>query len=152
MEPEGKRLSRAEFQGLGDMLPELGWFANLDNPRTRRAYRRDVRDFTAFAGVEWPEEMRRVTRAHLIAWRKDLECRGLAPSSIRRKLAAVASLFDHLCEANAVSHNPMRGSNARSSTRTKARPRPRATDRPGRSSEACTDLLRGLYARQPRST
>src|SRR5918911_2776216 len=40
---------------------------------------------------------------------KDLERRGLAPSSIRRKLAAVASLFDHLCEVNAVSHNPVRG-------------------------------------------
>ena len=51
----------------------------LDNPRTRRAYRNDVRDFTAFAGVERPEEMRQVTRAHLIAWRKDLERRGLAP-------------------------------------------------------------------------
>jgi integrase/recombinase XerD len=88
---------------------QLEWFANLDNPRTRRAYRLDVRDFTAFAGVERPEEMRQVTRAHLIAWRKDLERRGLAPSSIQRKLAAVASLFDHLCEANAVSHNPVRG-------------------------------------------
>jgi hypothetical protein len=39
LEPEGKRLSRAEFQGLGDMPPELEWFANLDNPRTGRAYR-----------------------------------------------------------------------------------------------------------------
>jgi site-specific recombinase XerD len=91
------------------MPPELEWFANLDNPRTRRAYRLDVRDFTAFAGVERPEEMRQVTRAHLIAWRQDLERRGLAPGSIRRKLAAVASLFDHLCEVNAVSHNPVRG-------------------------------------------
>ena len=53
--------------------------------------------------------MRQVTRAHLIAWRKDLERRGLAPSSIRRKLAAVASFFGHLCEVNAVSHNPVRG-------------------------------------------
>jgi integrase/recombinase XerD len=33
----------------------------------------------------------------------------LAKSSIRRKLAAVASLFDYLCEVNAVSHNPVRG-------------------------------------------
>ena len=68
-----------------------------------------MKAFTAFAGVERPEEMRRVTRAHLIAWRKDLERRGLAPSSIQRKLAAVASFFDHLCEVNAVSHNPVRG-------------------------------------------
>src|SRR4051794_12121789 len=65
LEPEGKRLSRAEFQGLGDMPPELEWFANLDNPRPRRAYRLDVQEFTAFAGVQRPEEMRQVTRAHL---------------------------------------------------------------------------------------
>src|SRR5689334_2199312 len=49
LEPEGKRLSRAEFQGLGEMPSELEWFANLDNPRTRRAYRIDVQEFTAFA-------------------------------------------------------------------------------------------------------
>ena len=58
-----KYLNRTEFQGLGEMPPELEWFANLDDPRTRRAYRLDVRDFTAFAGVERPEEMRQVTRA-----------------------------------------------------------------------------------------
>jgi hypothetical protein len=64
LEMAGPRLSRTEFQGLGEMPPELEWFANLDNARTRRAYRKDVKDFTAFAGVDRPEEMRRVTRAH----------------------------------------------------------------------------------------
>ena len=59
---------------------------------------------------------------------KDLERRGLAPSSIRRKLAAVASLFDHLCEANAVSHNPVHGvkrpkaDNNEGKTRDRAKP------------------------------
>jgi hypothetical protein len=48
---EGRRLGRAEFQGLSDMPPELEWFANLDNPRTRRAYRLDVKEFTAFVNV-----------------------------------------------------------------------------------------------------
>jgi hypothetical protein len=32
-----RRRSRAEFQSLGDMPPELEWFSNLDNPRTRGA-------------------------------------------------------------------------------------------------------------------
>ena len=41
---------------------------SIDKARTRRAYRNDVKEFTAFAGIERPEEMRRVTRAHLIAW------------------------------------------------------------------------------------
>jgi hypothetical protein len=31
--------------------PELEWFANLTNAHTRRAYRQDIRDFQAFAGL-----------------------------------------------------------------------------------------------------
>ena len=105
----GRTLTAAEFQGLAAVPPELEWFANIHNARTRRAYRQDVADFTAFVGIGRPEEFRTVTRAHLIAWRKDLEARHLAPSSIRRKLAALSSLFDYLCERNAVPHNPVDG-------------------------------------------
>src|SRR3954464_3231838 len=140
-EPGDKRLSRAEFQGLADMPPELEWFANLDNPRTRRAYRLDVQDLTAFAGVGRPEEMRQVTRAHLIAWRKDLERRGLAKSSIRRKLAAVASLFDHLCEVNAVTHNPVRGVK-----------RPKADNNEGKTPALGDGQARALLEAPPENT
>jgi integrase/recombinase XerD len=62
-----------------------------------------------FAGIREPQEFRVVTRSHLIAWRKLLESRNLAAATIRRKLSAVASLFDHLCESNAVTHNPCDG-------------------------------------------
>ena len=106
---EDRALTAAEFQGLADVLPELEWFANIDNPKTRRAYQGDVGDFSGFVGIERPEEFRIVTRAHLIAWRKDLERRTLAPSTIRRKLSALSSLFDYLCEQNAVTHNPVNG-------------------------------------------
>ena len=105
----GRALTAAEFRGLAAVPPELEGFANRPNPRTRRAYPQDVRDFTAFVGITRPEEFRTVTRAHLIAWRKDLEARNLAPSPIRRKLAALSSLFDYLCERNAVPHNPADG-------------------------------------------
>ena len=56
-----------------------------------------------------PEDFRTVTRAHLIAWRQDLAARALAPSSIRRELSALSSLFDYLCEHHAVSHHPVDG-------------------------------------------
>lgn len=105
--PEG--LTAAAFAALAELPPELEWFANLSNEKTRRAYRCDVKDFTAFAGLQKPEDFRTVTRAHLIAWRKHLEGQKLAPSSIRRKLAALSSLFDYLCEHNAVAHNPADG-------------------------------------------
>jgi site-specific recombinase XerD len=104
-----RTLTAAEFRGLAEVPPELEWFANITNPRTRRAYQQDLRDFTAFVGIGRPEDFRTVTRAHLIAWRQDLERRGLTPSSIRRKLAALASLFDYLCEHHAVPHNPADG-------------------------------------------
>lgn len=102
-------LTAAEFGALGAVPPELEWFANLHNAQTRRAYRRDVQDFAAFAGLQKPEDFRKVARAHLIAWRKHLEGQKLAPSSIRRKLAALSSLFDYLCERDAVGHNPADG-------------------------------------------
>ena len=40
---------------------------------------------------------------------KDLQSRELSPSSIRRKLSALSSLFDYLCERNAVAGNPVDG-------------------------------------------
>ena len=62
-----------------------------------------------FAGIERPEEFRSVTRAHIIAWRDQLVQRGLGGSTIRHRLASLASLFEYLCERNAVTHNPVKG-------------------------------------------
>jgi len=50
-----------------------------------------------------------VTRAHVIAWREDLVQRGLGGMTVRHRLAALSSLFEYLCEKNAVTHNPVRG-------------------------------------------
>ncbi len=106
---ERRLLTAAEFQGLSDVPPEAEWFANLSNPRTRRAYEGDIREFMVFVGIAGAGEFRLVTRAHALAWRKELERRGHAAATIRRKLSALASLFDHLCEQNAVPFNPLRG-------------------------------------------
>jgi site-specific recombinase XerD len=43
-----------------------------------------------------------VTRAHVIAWRDDLARRALDGSTIRNRLAALSSLFEYLCDKNAV--------------------------------------------------
>jgi site-specific recombinase XerD len=50
-----------------------------------------------------------VTRAHLIAWRDELRQRELGGATIRHRLASLASLFEYLCEKNAVTHNPVKG-------------------------------------------
>lgn len=106
---EDRVLTRQEFQGLSDVPAELEWFANIDNANTKRAYVRDVKEFLKFTGIVEPREFRDVTRAHVIAWRKQLESRELAAASIRRKLSSLASLYDFLCERNAIEINPTHG-------------------------------------------
>ena len=104
-----RRLTAVEFQGLADVPPETEWFANIDSVQTRQAYKNDLAEFMAFVGISAVGEFRVVTRSHIIAWRKDLEGRALAGSTVRRKLAALSSLFEFLCEANAVPTNPVKG-------------------------------------------
>src|SRR5271156_4018698 len=107
--PADRLLTAAEFHRLADVPPEVEWFANISNAHTRRAYENAVKDFMRFAGIFRPEEFRTVTRAHLIAWRDELRRRGLGGATIRHRLASLASLFEYLCEKNAVTHNPVKG-------------------------------------------
>src|ERR687887_437170 len=78
MTTTGGLLTRAEFQKLADVPPEVEWFADIRNIRTRRAYQIDLREFMGFVGISRPEEFR-------------------------------ISLFEYLCECNAVLHNPVDG-------------------------------------------
>ena len=43
-------LTPAQFGQLADVPPELEWLANITNPKTRRAYKNDVSEFSHFAG------------------------------------------------------------------------------------------------------
>jgi len=109
IDPAVRLLTAAEFHRLADVPPEVEWFANLSNAHTRRVYENAIRDFVRFTGINRPEEFRTVTRAHIIAWRDQLTGRGLGGSTIRHRLASLASLFEYLCEKNAVTHNPVKG-------------------------------------------
>jgi integrase/recombinase XerD len=107
--PKNRLLTSAEFQKLAAVPPEVEWFANIRNRSTRRAYENAIQDFMGFTGIGRPEEFRAVTRAHVIAWRDDLARRELGGSTVRHRLAALSSLFEYLCEKNAVTHNPVKG-------------------------------------------
>ncbi|MCC7374047.1 MAG: tyrosine-type recombinase/integrase, partial [Verrucomicrobiales bacterium] len=105
----GQALTPTEFERLRHVPPLLEWLANLDNPNTRRAYRNDVADFMAFAGLRDAEALRTVQRAHVIAWRRSLTQRALAPATLRRKLSALSELFDFLTDLDVVETNPVDG-------------------------------------------
>src|ERR1700749_1211402 len=101
-----RALTSPEFHQLAQVPPAAEGFANIDNPNTRRAYRNDLQEFMGFVGIPAPEQLRPVSRAHVLGWRRDRERRQLAGSTLRRKLASLSSLFESLCERNAVSTNP----------------------------------------------
>lgn len=105
----GRLLTATAFQGLAAVPPEAEWFANLGNAATKRAYENALADFMRFTGIAQAGEFRAVTRAHVIAWRDELQRRSLSGMTIRHRLAALSSLFEYLCERNAVTHNPVKG-------------------------------------------
>ena len=107
--PQSRLLTAAAFQKLADVAPELEWFANISNKSTRRAYENALQDFMRFTGISEPGEFRLVSRSHVIAWRDDLVARPLSGMTVRHRLAALSSLFEHLCESNAITHNPVKG-------------------------------------------
>ena len=67
---EQRALTPAQFDDLAEVPRELEMLANITNAKTRRAYRNDVNEFSAFTGLRQPAELRSITRAHVIAWRK----------------------------------------------------------------------------------
>ena len=97
------------FEGEDDVPPEVEWFANLGNKSTRRAYENALQNFMRFTGMVGPAEFRTITRPHVIAWRDELVNRALSGMSVRHRLAALSSVFEYLCEKNAVTHNPVKG-------------------------------------------
>ncbi len=63
----GRRLTSAKFQQLAAVPAAAKWFANIDNPRTRRAYQGDLEDFCSFVGLTAADELRAVTSSHVLA-------------------------------------------------------------------------------------
>src|SRR5690606_12078611 len=71
-------------------------------PHTLRAYSRDLDDL-----FEWlPEDCATPGRPEMRRFLVELEQRGLAPSSIRRKLAAVRAFYRYLREHEGERRNP----------------------------------------------
>jgi site-specific recombinase XerD len=86
------------------------WLANIDNQQTRRAYRCDVLGFFALFGARSVDDLHGISRGHVLVWRATLESADLSTATRRRKLAALASLFDYLIErAPRHTRNPAHG-------------------------------------------
>jgi len=79
-------LSAADFRRLAEVPTEADWFANIDNPQTRRAYENALKDFIQFNGITRPDAFREITRSQIIAWRDDLKQRALSGMTVRHRV------------------------------------------------------------------
>ena len=93
---------------LADIPEEEIWLAKQKSARTRRAYRLDVRHFMATLGITSTDELRQVDHRAVIAWERTMrETERAAPSTIRRRLSALSSLFKHLVRHGHAAKNPV---------------------------------------------
>ena len=77
-------------------IPEADiWLAKQKSKRTRRAYKLDVQHFMNTLRIKSYDELRQVDHRAVIAWERIMrEIDGAAPSTVRRRLAALSSLLD----------------------------------------------------------
>jgi integrase/recombinase XerD len=93
---------------LADIPEEEIWLAKQKSARTRRAYKLDVRHFVRTLHIKSYDELRQVDHRAVIAWERIMrEIDEAEPSTIRRRLAALSSLFKHLKRHRHVEFNPV---------------------------------------------
>ena len=98
----------ASLADLAAIPEEEVWLASQKSARTRRAYKLDVAHFMRTLGITTPDQLRQVDHRAVIAWERIMrEEQGAAASTVRRRLAALSSLFKHLVRHGAASRNPV---------------------------------------------
>ena len=92
---------------LATIPEEELWLQGQLSTHTRRAYKEDVRHFMRTLNVTTQDELRQVSRAAVIAWTRKMEAEDAKPRTVRRRLAALSSLFNHLVEHHVAPMNPV---------------------------------------------
>jgi integrase/recombinase XerD len=102
------RVSVTRLDQLAAIPEEEIWLAKQKSAQTRRAYRLDVQHFMRAIGITSTDMLRQIDHRAIIAWeRMQREQEGAKASTIRRRLAALSSLFKHLVKHGAASRNPV---------------------------------------------
>ena len=102
-------IERLSVDQLASIPEEQVWLASRKSARTRRAYQNDVAHFMRTFGIQSPEELRKIDHRAVMAWERLMrEEQGSQASTVRRRLAALSSLFAHLVKFGVVEVNPAR--------------------------------------------
>jgi integrase/recombinase XerD len=102
-------VQRISVDQLAGIPEEEIWLASRKSARTRRAYQNDVQHFMRTLNIRSADELRRVDHRAVMAWEHIMrEQQGSQASTVRRRLAALSSLFAHLVKFAVVEMNPVR--------------------------------------------
>lgn len=90
-----------------DLQKILRSFTGKNNsPETRRAYAAHLREFFSFARAANGAAALRITSDAVINWRETMNRKGSRPATVRTKLAAVRSFYEHLKHLGLIQNNP----------------------------------------------
>jgi integrase/recombinase XerD len=94
---------------LAEIPEEEIWLQKQKSARTRRACRLDVQRFIRTLAITRPDELRQADHHKaVIAWERHVrESEHAASSTIRRRLAALPSLYQHLTRHGHAARNPV---------------------------------------------
>jgi integrase/recombinase XerD len=102
---EGKPI-RSTLDALASLPEEGVWLASRKSREIRQAYAGDVRRFMRLFGITSRKELRQVDRKTMMAYERHLrEVQRLHPTTIRRRLSALSSLFRHLVQFEVIAAN-----------------------------------------------
>jgi hypothetical protein len=98
----------SQLSRLAEIPEEEIWLAKQKSKRTRRAYKLDVAHFMRTLHITSYDELRQADHRAVIAWERIMrEVDAAEPSTVRRRLAALSSLFKHLVRHRHVESNPV---------------------------------------------
>jgi integrase/recombinase XerD len=93
---------------LAQIPEEEIWLQKQKSVRTRRAYRLDVQHFMVTLGIATVDKLRQADHKAVITWERYMrEIEHAAASIIRRRLAALSSLYKHLVRHGHAPRNPV---------------------------------------------
>ena len=90
-----------------DLEKVVRQFAEKNNSaETRRTYAAYLREFFAFVRVTDGDQALRVNSEGVTAWREAMKAQGRKANTVKTKLAAVRSFYEHLKHLGIIEHNP----------------------------------------------
>ena len=106
--PDTGRGRLSTVEQLADIPEETIWLQKQKSAHTRRTYRLDMQHFMRTLGITTPAELGQADHKAVIAWERYMrETERAAASTIRRRLAALSSLYKHLVRHGHAAKNPV---------------------------------------------